>query len=88
LCSFPLTGSFLDAAAKNQRVDVRSALLNKLALENNSSFWSSPNRTRRISRFEDRAGQVLEYLEFRTKTLAMVYNAMFPRNIQPKTLPN
>jgi hypothetical protein len=59
----------------------------KLALENNSSFWSNPNRTRRIAHFEDRAGQVRQYLDFCTKTLAMVYNAMFPRNVQPKTLP-
>jgi hypothetical protein len=27
---------------------------------------------------------VRQYLEFCTKTLAMVYNAMFPRNVQPK----
>ncbi|KAK1610242.1 hypothetical protein QYE76_033915 [Lolium multiflorum] len=45
-------------------------------------------RTRRIARFQDRAGQVREYLEFCTNTLAMVYNAMFPRNPQPKTLPD
>ncbi|KAK1684860.1 hypothetical protein QYE76_045708 [Lolium multiflorum] len=32
--------------------------------------------------------EVREYLEFWTKTLAMVYNAMFPRNLQPKTLPD
>jgi hypothetical protein len=87
LCSSPLPGSFLDAAAKDQRVDARSALLIKLALENDSGFSSSPDRTRRIARFQDCAGQIREYLEFCTKTLAMVYNAMFPRNIQPKTLP-
>jgi hypothetical protein len=39
-------------------------------------------------RFQDRAGQVREYLDFCTKTLAMVYNAMFPQNAEPKTLPD
>jgi hypothetical protein len=82
-----LTGSFLDSAAEDQRVETRSNLLVKLALENNSGFWSSPDRTRRIARFQDRAGQVREYLEFCIKTLAMVYNAIFSRNTQPKTLP-
>jgi hypothetical protein len=87
---FPLTllGSFLDAATEDQRVDARSEVLVQLALQNNASFWSSPDRTRRIVRFQDRAAQVREYLEFCTKTLAMVYNAMFPRNLQPKTLPD
>ena len=71
---FPLTwlGSFLDAAAEDQRVDARSEVLVQLALQNNASFWSSPDRTRRIVRFQDRAAQVREYLEFCTKTLAMV----------------
>ena len=78
----------MDAAAEDQRVDARSEVLVQLALQNNASFWSSPDRTRRIVRFQDRAAQVREYLEFCTKTLAMVYNAMFPRNLQPKTLPD
>jgi hypothetical protein len=78
----------LDDAAEDQRVDTRSNLLVKLALENDSSFWSSLDRTRRIVRFQDRAGQVREYLEFCTKALAMVYNVMFPRNLQPKMLPD
>jgi hypothetical protein len=77
----------LDANAENQRVDVRSNTLIKLALDHGSNFWSTPDRTRQIVRFQDRAGQVQQYLDFCTRTLAMVYNAMFPRNIQPKTLP-
>ncbi len=77
----------MDAAAEDQRVDARAEILIRLAQQNNSSFWSSPDRTRQIVRFQDRASQVREYLDFCTKTLAMVYNAMFPRNLQPKTLP-
>ena len=80
-------GSFLDAAVEDQRVDARAEVLIRLAQQNNASFWSSPDRTRQIVRFQDRASQVREYLDFCTKTLAMVYNAMFPRNLQPKTLP-
>ncbi|KAK1678032.1 hypothetical protein QYE76_038880 [Lolium multiflorum] len=86
--SLDMAGSFLDVAAEDQRVDARSDLLVKLALQNNSSFWATPDRTWRIVRFQDRAGQVREYLEFCTKTLAMVYNAMFPRNLRPKTIPD
>jgi hypothetical protein len=81
-------GFFLDAAAEDQCVDARSEVLIQLAMRNNANFWATPNRTRQIVRFHDRAGQVREYLDFCTKTLAMVYNAMFPRNIQPKTLPD
>ena len=77
----------MDATAEDQRVDARSEILIRLAQQNNASFWSSPDRTRQIVRFQDRASQVREYLDFCTKTLAMVYNAMFPRNLQPKTLP-
>jgi hypothetical protein len=77
----------LNATAEDQCVDARSEVLIRLAQKNNSSFWSSPNRTRQIVRFQDRTTQVREYLEFCTNTLAMVYNAMFPQNPQPKTLP-
>jgi hypothetical protein len=38
-------------------------------------------------RFQDRAAQVRDFLDFCTSTLAMVYNAMFPRNPQPGNLP-
>ncbi|KAK1650462.1 hypothetical protein QYE76_068267 [Lolium multiflorum] len=55
--SLDMAGSFLDAAAEDQRVETRSNLLVKLALENNSSFWSNPDRTRQIARFQDRVGQ-------------------------------
>ena len=77
----------MNAAAEDQRVDARSNMLIKLALDHGSNFWGTPDRTRQIVRFQDRASQVRQYLEFCTKTLVMVYNAMFPRNIQPKTLP-
>jgi hypothetical protein len=76
----------LDTAAEDQRVDARSNLLIKLALDHGSSFWATPDRTRGIVRFQDRAGQVRDYLDFCTRTLALVYNTMFPRNAQPKTL--
>ncbi|KAK1681253.1 hypothetical protein QYE76_042101 [Lolium multiflorum] len=42
----------------------------------------------RQENLKDRAARVREYLDFCTKTLAMVYNAMFPWNLQPKTLPD
>ncbi|KAK1604652.1 hypothetical protein QYE76_028325 [Lolium multiflorum] len=55
--SLDMAGSFLDSAAEDERVETRSNLLVKHALENNSGFWSNPDRTRRIARFQDRAGQ-------------------------------
>jgi hypothetical protein len=84
---FLILGSFIDAVAENQRVDSQVEILLRLANQNNSDFWASEDRTRRIVRFQDRAAQVREFLEFCTSTLAMVYNAMFPRNPQPKSLP-
>jgi hypothetical protein len=77
----------LDATAEDQRVDAKSEVLLRLAQQHNSNFWASEEQTRQIMRFQDRAGQVQEYLEFCTRTLSMVYNAMFLRNPQPKTLP-
>jgi hypothetical protein len=78
----------LDATAEDQQVDARSNLLVQLALNHGSNFWATPDRTRGIVRFQDRASQVRDYLDFCTRTLALVYNTMFPRNAPPKTLPD
>jgi hypothetical protein len=85
---FLFLGSFVDASAEDQRVNSRVEILFQLARENLNgvNFWASEDRSRQIVRFQDRAAQVREFLEFCTKTLALVYNAMFPRNLQPKTL--
>ena len=37
--------------------------------------------------FQDLAAQVRDFLDFCTSTLGMVYNAMFPRNLQPNNFP-
>jgi hypothetical protein len=79
-------GSFLDAAAENQRVDARTNLLVNLSLDHGSLFWATPERTRQIVRFQDRACQVREFLDFCTRTLSLVYKTMFPRNEAPDTL--
>ena len=63
-------------------------MLIKLALEHGSNFWATPDRTRQIVRFQDRASQVRDFLDFCAKTLALVYNTMFPRNSPPETLPD
>jgi hypothetical protein len=75
-----MTGSFVDAAVEDQRVDTRAEVLLQLAQEYGTSFWSSPDQTRQIVRFQDRAAQVREYISFCAKTLTMVHNYMFPRN--------
>src|SRR5215208_6687927 len=80
-------GAFLDPITEDERVEARSNVLLRLARDHGSTFWGTPERTRQIVRFQDRALQVRGYLDFCTKTLSMVYNSMFPRNIQPKTLP-
>ena len=80
-------GPYLDVDAGDQRVVTRSNYLINLALDHGILFSATPERTRQIVRFQDRSCQVHEFLEFCTKTLSMVYNAMFPRNVQPKTLP-
>jgi hypothetical protein len=69
-------------------VEARSNVLIKLALEHGSNFWATPERTREIVRFQDRACQVRDFLEFCTRTLALVFNALFPRNPPPETLPD
>jgi hypothetical protein len=82
-----LIGSFTDAAAEEERVNARTNLLVNLSLDHGSLFWATPERTRQIVRFQDRTSQTRDFLDFCTKTLSMVYNSMFPRNVQPKTLP-
>jgi hypothetical protein len=79
-------GSFLDAAAEDERVNIRTNLLVNLSLEHGSLFWATPERTRQIVRFQDRACQVHDFLDFCTKTLSLVYKTMFPRNEAPDTL--
>jgi hypothetical protein len=77
----------LDTAAEDQRVEARSNALLKLSAQHGSNFWVTPERTRQIVRFQDRAGQVRDFLDFCTKTLFLVYGTMFPRNKMPETLP-
>jgi CII-binding regulator of phage lambda lysogenization HflD len=88
LFSLLCIGSFLDTIAEEQRVDARVEILLRLAQQNDIDFWADADRTRRIVRFQDRVAQVRYFLDFCTSTLAMVYNAAFPRNPQPATLPD
>jgi hypothetical protein len=85
LCSRRI-GSFLDAAAEDERVNARTNLLVNLSLDHGSLFWATPERTRQIVRFQDRSCQVRGFLEFCSSTLSKIFNAMFPRNVQPKSL--
>lgn len=82
-----LIGSVLDAAAENQRVNERTNLLVNLSLNHGCLFWATPERTQQIVRFQDRACQVREFLNFCTRTLTLVYKTLFPRDEAPKTLP-
>jgi hypothetical protein len=81
-----LIGSFLDAATKEQRVNSRVGVLLRLARTNDIDFWANEGRTRCIVQFQNRASQVREFRDFFGSTLAMVDNAMFPRNPQPGNL--
>ncbi|KAK1695538.1 hypothetical protein QYE76_012235 [Lolium multiflorum] len=47
----------------------------------------TPAPVRRSRRFQDRAVQVRDFLDFCTRTLSLVYGTMFPRNKMPETLP-
>ena len=87
-CFFPLSliGAFLDTAAEEQSVNLRVDSLLRLARANNIDFWADETRCRRIVQFQDRATRTREFLDFCNSTLAMVYNAMFPRNPQPENL--
>ncbi|KAK1665602.1 hypothetical protein QYE76_053761 [Lolium multiflorum] len=85
--SLDMAGSFLDATTEDERVEARSNVLLRLAREHGSNFWGTPERTRQIVRFQDRALQVREYLDFCTRTLSLVYGTMFPRSKMPETLP-
>ena len=77
----------MDTAAEDQRVDARTEVLLRLAREHGTDFWADTDRARRIVRFQDRAVQVRDFLDYCTRTLGMVYSAMFPRNPQPENLP-
>jgi hypothetical protein len=81
-----LIGSVLDAAAEDERVNVRTNLLVNLSLNHGCLFWATPERTQQIVRFQDRACQVREFLNFCTRTLTLVYKTLFPRDEAPETL--
>ena len=66
----------------NARVD---ALL-RISRDAGSDFWADETRCRAIVQFQDRATQAREFVDFCRSSLAMVYNAMFPRNKQPRNL--
>jgi hypothetical protein len=85
--TFSQIGSFVNAATEDERVEARSNVLLRLAQEHGSNFWGTPERTRQIVRFQDRALQVCDFLDFCTRTLSLVYGTMFPRNKMPETLP-
>jgi hypothetical protein len=80
-----LVGAFLDTAEEH-RVNLRVESLLHLARANDIDFWADETRCCRIVQFQDRATQTREFLYFCNSTLAMVYNAMFPRNHQPENL--
>jgi hypothetical protein len=69
-------GSYLDAVTEEQHVNSRVEVLLQLAKQNDIDFWEDEDSTRRIIRFRDFFGS----------TLAMIYNALFPRNPQPANL--
>ncbi|KAK1644196.1 hypothetical protein QYE76_062001 [Lolium multiflorum] len=77
-----MAGSFLDAVAEEQQVNSRVEVLLDLAKKNNIDFWADENRAHQIVQFQDRDAQVRKFQDFFSSTLAMVYNAMFPRNPQ------
>ncbi|KAK1648690.1 hypothetical protein QYE76_066495 [Lolium multiflorum] len=55
--SLDMAGSFLDATTEDERVEARSNALLRLANDHGSNFWGTPERTRQIVRFQDRALQ-------------------------------
>ncbi|KAK1616298.1 hypothetical protein QYE76_021815 [Lolium multiflorum] len=57
--SLDMAGAFLDTITEDERVEARSNVLLRLAREHGSTFWGTPERTRQIVRFQDRALQDL-----------------------------
>jgi hypothetical protein len=63
LYCFPFcTGSSLDAAAEEKRVNLRVGVLMRLAAEANVDFWVDETRCRAIVQFQDRATQAHEFI--------------------------
>ncbi|KAK1614264.1 hypothetical protein QYE76_019781 [Lolium multiflorum] len=60
--SLDMAGAFLDPITEDERVEARSNVLLRLAHEHGSTFWGTPERTRQIVRFQDRALQMPETL--------------------------
>jgi hypothetical protein len=76
--------SLLDAAAEDQRVNMRVEGLMRLAVEPNVDFWANKMRCHRIVQFQDRAAQTRVFIDLCRDTLGMVYKTIFPRNPQPE----
>jgi hypothetical protein len=85
LYCFPFgTGSPLDAATEEERVNQRVGFLMRLAAEVNVDSWADETRCHAIVQFQDRAAQACEFIDFYRSSAGMVYNSMFPLNPQPE----
>ena len=82
---FILAGCRLDVDAEDTRVNARVETLLRISQEAGSDFWADETRCRTIVQFQDRATQAHDFINFCQSSLMMVYNAMFPRNNQPKS---
>ena len=80
-----MAGCRLNADAEAARVDARVETLLRISREAGADFWADENRCRTIVRFQDRATQARDFINFCQSSLKMVYNAMFPRNPQPES---
>ena len=83
--SFILSGCQLDVDTEDTGVDTRVDTLLRISREAGSDFWADEARCRTIVRFQDRATQAREFINFCQSSLMMMYNAMFPRNKQPES---
>ena len=74
----------LDEEEEGKRVAHLAGVLEKLAgLSKEITFWSDPTKREAVSLLQVRAQQVEDLVERCRRTLALLYNAMFPLNPVP-----
>ena len=74
----------LDEEEEGKRVAHLAEVLNKLSqMSNEVTFWSDPMKREAISLLQVRAQRVEDLVERCRRTLALLYDAMFPLNPVP-----
>jgi hypothetical protein len=78
---------YLDSAAEARRVNAHLLAAHTHTNSVADNFWANRSKTMKLTLLQDRIAQAGVLIETSRSALALVHEAMFPLNDQPKGLP-